>query len=53
MGVGMGVGMGVDMCVDSAEILEYARWLGMDENDEKDLLWIAEAGASLRVCVSE
>jgi hypothetical protein len=27
-----------------AEILEYAKWLGMDANKEKELLWLAREG---------
>lgn len=27
-----------------AEVIEYARWLGMDPDNEEELLWIAREG---------
>ena len=26
------------------EVLEYAKWLGMNLNDDEDLIWIAREG---------
>lgn len=34
----------VDACLVKTEILEYAEFLGIDCEREKDLLWIARAG---------
>lgn len=31
------------------EILEYARWLGMDPVEDADLLWVAREGLKVRV----